>query len=404
MLKKSVFVLIIIIIVFQNPLFAQAADRAYYVSALGNDENNGRSEQSAFRTLEKAVERSANGTISTIIVIGNLNLNKPTYIKSTGGREILITGKDSMEKLRNAKIGNEINISHNSILKFENISLSTLELLGYYDNFPTTLILGDGAVVSDVENSMAAVNITDGILTLAGASIKNNKCSGIYLNKSKLVIDDGLITDNIIDKNNAFSSNGAGIYAFRDSSIVMNSGKIQNNAKYYRINPSYYGACGGGVCIEYGCSFEMNAGLIENNLAEGFGGGIFVSNGGSFIMNGGTIKNNIAKKDGGGLWGDCLIRNGSISSNQATRGGGIYSNTRNRIINGTISDNQAEYGAGIYIEDDRFTASGGKIENNSAEFVGGGIYIRSGALLVQDGSTIINNIAGDGEGENIFRQ
>jgi predicted outer membrane repeat protein len=96
-------------------------------------------------------------------------------------------------------------------------------------------------------------------------------------------------------------------------------------------------------------------------------------------------------------------------------GGGIYiSGGKLSITGGEISLNKAEYGAGIYTNVYRttfdngkaeVTFSGGVITKNEAEFVGGGVYIATNSVFTQSGKGSINgNTAGDGEGENIFRQ
>jgi hypothetical protein len=47
-------------VIIATPLFAQTADRSYYVDGVkGNDENNGRSVENAFQSLEKAFELAA---------------------------------------------------------------------------------------------------------------------------------------------------------------------------------------------------------------------------------------------------------------------------------------------------------------------------------------------------------
>ena len=55
-------------------LIAQEAPRSYYVRADGDDENNnGRSEDTPFKTLTKAVDSASKGAVKTITILGTIN-------------------------------------------------------------------------------------------------------------------------------------------------------------------------------------------------------------------------------------------------------------------------------------------------------------------------------------------
>jgi hypothetical protein len=82
------------------------------------------------------------------------------------------------------------------------------------------------------------------------------------------------------------------------------------------------------------------------------------------------------------------------------------------LENVEVSGNKAEYGAGIYVlkagsgyKNAKVTITGGKINGNEAEFVGGSIYVERGAAYETfGGASVTGNKAGDGEGEDVFRQ
>ncbi|MDR1901648.1 MAG: hypothetical protein LBQ88_05110 [Treponema sp.] len=165
----------------------------------------------------------------------------------------------------------------------------------------------------------------------------------------------------------------------------------------------------GGVKV-HGGIVTLAGGEISNNE----GGGVVVVSG-TFIMESGSITKNSASQ-GGGVWifdgTTTTISGGTIQNNTAKEGGGIYDGGGiTTISNGTISANNAEYGAGLYINNGQYanrnatlTITGGRITGNIAEFVGGGVYVASKSVFNQRGGTISGNEAGDGEGENIFRQ
>jgi hypothetical protein len=59
----------------------------------------------------------------------------------------------------------------------------------------------------------------------------------------------------------------------------------------------------------------------------------------------------------------------------------------------------------IYVEScGTLNINEGEITGNNAEFVGGGVYVSTGAILLQKNGDIRSNTAGDGDGENIFKQ
>jgi hypothetical protein len=139
-----------------------------------------------------------------------------------------------------------------------------------------TLILGEGAVISDNHNGGtykgAGVFISQGTLTMeAGSKITNNTRGGYNAN------GDG-------------ASGGAGVFVGADdgpSEFIMTGGEISGNTA----------AFGGGVLVQNGM-FRMEGGKIHNNTASTFstsngiaaaGGGVFVNKDGAFEKTGGII-------------------------------------------------------------------------------------------------------------------
>jgi uncharacterized repeat protein (TIGR02543 family) len=119
----------------------------------------------------------------------------------------------------------------------------------------------------------------------------------------------------------------------------MEGGKIFNNS--------------GGVYVVSGGTFNMRDGEISDNTTT-YGGGVYAE-GGTFNMSGGKIFNNSVTYYGGGVYvvsgGTFNMSGGEISDNSASEnGGGVYvSNGKIEMSNGTISGNSARRGGGVYV-------------------------------------------------------
>ena len=115
-------------------IFGQVSVRSYYVCADGDDENNnGRSEDTPVKTINKALEMATAGAVKRITVIGHLTSFRA---RNTGTTEILITGKQNCSEEEKAVIcgpGKDAwysydnyarCVSGNSIIRFEYIELT----------------------------------------------------------------------------------------------------------------------------------------------------------------------------------------------------------------------------------------------------------------------------------------
>lgn len=103
--------------------------------------------------------------------------------------------------------------------------------------------------------------------------------------------------------------------------------------------------------------------ISTNNAPGGQGGGVYAKDSTSFVISGGSIDSNVAKS-GGGIYYEAAtqtatkftISGGNISGNSASSGGGgvcLYRAGRNT----------------------GFTMSGGSITDNTASSIGGGVYM-----------------------------
>jgi hypothetical protein len=369
--------------------------RSLYVSARGNDNNNGRSEETPYRTLGKAVETANAGVIKTITVIGTIEETRTIEIWQSGADEILITGKPDASAAERAVINTNIYIDGK--VRFTHIRLKrigggrsiTVTLgAGVIVSNPNgigvddvnKLIMTDDATVtgcSGIGVSNDGVNETTTVTMSGGASITNNSGGGIYTRAGTVTMS-----------GNAKVSDNKGIGVYCVTLIMSGNAEISGNLNSRTDN--IYRIDGGGAYVNNTLTMSGNARII-NNTTKGCGGGAFINNGN------GTISGNA-----------------TISGNTAKEGGGIYLwRGYNGIFNmegGEISGNKAENGAGVYVglsSDSHpctFNHKGGTITDNIAEFIGGGVYVKSRAIYNAGGGKVIGNTSGDMGDDNIFKQ
>jgi hypothetical protein len=261
--------------IFSGLCLAQNNETSYYVSSNGNDSNNGLSEETAFKTLSKAViailaqEYILSGitdNVNKITIIGTLNTPETrsdspyVFLLSTIGitQEIVISGKrgstgSERAILSGAGTKRGVLVITTANVRFENIEISGGEDRGFgiWVTGGSTLTLGAGAVV------------------------RNNQKQGILINeRSTVVLDGGEIREN--------KWSGIIVGPGEGSMFIMRHGFIRNN-----YSPTH----GGGVFVLDGGTFTMTGGSIINNSAEGVGGGVIVRKEGRFDQTGGVINN-----------------------------------------------------------------------------------------------------------------
>ena len=162
---------------------------------------------------------------------------------------------------------------------------------------------------------------------------------------------------------------------------------------------------GGGVAVIYGGSFIMDGGKITNCFATSSfraadygmdsriitstGGGVYVSGGSSFVMNDGTISNNNANEMGGGI---AVV----ASIDEIINGGWGNLASSAQILGGTICSNQANDGAGVFASAYFYAAAYGLCADtpNVSAAEKPGLFIENATKNV----TISNNTANQDEG------
>ena len=385
----------------ESAAFAVSANTVIYLDQQhGADENDGLSEATAVKTIEKANKLANEKNINDICL--------SSFYKVTGAEVWDLGGKT----LHRYKIGGYM-----------------IELADASASLTLSNVVIDGAEYS-VDATHAAE--TDSIIKAAnggtivlksGAILENNKAaqfgSGILANNGvKITMEDGAVIRNNTNRNYEL---GGGILLGNGSTFTMNGGEISGNT-----------ANGGGGVAIIGSTMVMNGGKISNNstyktTGQGsYGAGVYVADyanasGGdilfkpkpaSFEMNGGKITGNKALDYGGGILTfpqqskkiTINIKNGEISENQVTEGSGgaiaaFFGVTELNVNGGTLTKNSAKnYGGGVFLyQATNATISKGMISENKA-YKGGGVCLYYNSAAKQTGGSIENNVAVEGGG------
>lgn len=408
----SILTVIMLMTMFQTTAFATVGEGSeegvstspkaaiYLDQQHGADSNDGLSEATAVKTIEKANELANAKNINDICL--------SSFYRVTGTENWDLGGKT----LHRYKLGGYmIELADASA----SLTLSNIVI----DGAEYTV---DATHAAETDSIIKAAN--GGTIVLkSGAILQNNKAaqfgSGILANKCvNITMEDGAIIRNNTNSNYEL---GGGILIGNGSTFTMNGGEISGNT-----------ANGGGGVAIIGSTMVMNDGTISNNSTYrtsgqgSYGAGVYVadyanSSGGdtlfsatpaSFEMNGGKITGNKALDYGGGILtfpqqGKKItinINNGKISGNQVTRGSGgavaaFFGVTELNIKGGTLTGNSAQnYGGGAFLYDaTNVTISGGTISKNKAS-QGGGVYLWSSSAAKQTGGSIENNVANAGGG------
>ena len=222
-MKKLIWLIAAALVIVPCAVRAQAPGSTYYVSAAGNNDNDGLTEATAFKTLGYAVWEAASGSsdIKTVTVIGTLNqaseggnndtVFTPLIFTST---EILITGVPNAAGARRAvlsaagtqKYGVNITMAR---IRFEHIEISGSPKTGLEVYPGAEVTLGEGAAVRN--NSGGGVSISD-----IEEGLRDSFKPG------RLILDGGTV-----EGNRRAAGNGAGIFVA--GAFTMKRGAIRNN-------------------------------------------------------------------------------------------------------------------------------------------------------------------------------
>lgn len=369
----------------ESAAFAVSANTVIYLDPQhGADENDGLSEATAVKTIEKANKLANEKNINDICL--------SSFYRVTG-EEVWDLG---------GKIIHRYTGGYMIELKDTSASL-TLQ----------------NVVIDGARYSVAAENAaeTDSIIKAAnggtivlnsGAILQNNKAaqfgSGILANNGvNVTMEDGAIIRNNTNRNyelgggillgngSTFTMNGGGIVTFPQRSqkitININNGEISGN-KVTR-------GSGGAVAAFFGVT-ELNIkdGTLTENSAQNYGGGVFLYDATNVTISGGTLTGNSARRFGGGVYlnTDSAVTQtgGSIENNVAVEGGGVYGGTYT-MTGGVIKDNNNSLtdeerlwrdGDGVYVGTAFNLGDAAEISTNND------VYLEEGLSVAKEGRYI----------------
>ena len=318
----------------------------YVDPTTGNDSYPG-SDLLPVATIGKAMEKLSGMTNTTIILVGNVDVQN-TLAFTASYPNITLKGGATPVTLTYSGTGRAITVSGGKLTLGENITITDAD---------------DGAVeITGGEFVMETGS------TLSGNGVfPGNTIPPVYIDGGAVCVRGGIFTMQGGTINSNEASSGGAVYV-DGGSFIMSGGTISDNDA----------ASGGGVSVRAG-SFTMSGTdtkIQGNEASQSGGGGVYVG-GGTFTMTDGTISGNTAwKSAGGGVYvsgGNVSVSGGSIDNNNAeTAGGGVYVSGGSMEISGsvTIKDNQYilmgtdPKGIELYAHGGNLTISGGVIQNS----------------------------------------
>jgi len=303
--------------------------------------------------------------------------------------------------------GGTVNIEGGSI-GGEHAANKAQDGAGVYVNGGSANVSGGHVQYNESSRNGGGLYVTGGNVNVSGGFINNNiaaeRGGGVYLPGGDFTMTGGTISGNTAN------IRGGGIFLTKAPSLT--TGTISGNTAT---------DSGGGVCIN-GDRLELSSPKMKiygNNAANG--GGVAVLNG-TFILDGGAVgvagkESNTAGKGGGvyvandagtstgtGNNASATVKSGNIWYNSATEGGGIYLAKGEGDFtlegeNASISHNSARRGGGVYLYKNP-VLNQGKIEANTADENGGGMYISDCLVTLSPANdvTITGNNATNGAG------
>ena len=346
-------------------------------------------EVSTFEALKQAVSDKATDIVVTqdIELTETLSVSGTVTIRSQEGSVFTLKRSASFTPTSD-NTDYRFKLDYGADLTFRNIILDGNKEAGQakngffrVNNTKAKLTLGQGATIQNCSaiNGGSAISLVRGSVVMEeGSAIKDctntSNGGGIYIYRkpdwsrdedtASFTMKGATISGCSSTGTSADYSQGGAIYAYgrvnldiKNSTITGNSANSNGGAIYAQSHDSYSGDV----------TLNLSGTTITGNTSAAQGGGVYVSNGGTFTMNdNASIKSNTMTVQ---------YNNGL----QTIQGGGVY-------VGGTMNLN------------------GGAIEDNTAHYEGGGLYVDTkGTVNLGTGTIIVrNNTSEKTTGHNLY--
>ncbi|WP_458455318.1 Ig-like domain repeat protein [Methanobrevibacter sp.] len=321
----------------ENDEVIAATGDVIYVSTTGNDDNDGHSQATAVKTIEKAVS-IADGKI--IISSGVYTVNSLLDID----KDLDIIGEGSVTIRSNARYDIEVyddyyeewdTETHYTLIKnHANLNLTNIKFTLVPTSIKDPFINNTGNLyVNSCEFSAIRVAASYGVIRnelksklVVNNTVFNNAAStyGAILNQAELLVNNSEFKNNDLYSESGAYATGIGSYG---NVTVINS--LFNNNK---------GTVGGAMYITYGYTIKINPVVevinctFKGNNAPGkyvAGAGAAIKCSGSQVtltVKNSTFTNNVVNGNGGAIYaeGNVNIESSYFKSNSAASGNSIY--------------------------------------------------------------------------------
>lgn len=325
-------------------------------------------------------------TLSNSLIQGNSTADPSNLgVRSTGGGMLMGVGDLTL---------NNTQIISNTAREGGGIDYQALSCSGGFTQLTLSGGTFDDNFAYDVGGALSVKGsgVTVCPVILENVTVTDNRAhsgGGVHLTGGEIIIDNSTISGN------RATVLGGGI----STALFTVSGDIRNTQ--ITQNVAEASGDGGGIHVGRLATITLDAtSAVTSNTAGEFGGGVY--NDGQLLLDGGSINSNDALS-GGGVYvdqnGTLTATGGSISHNDATDGGGVFAINQVILQDGaTVSGNDATLGAGVYLhrlvsgQIGRLTTHNAHIDDNTSTGSGAGIYNDGFANL--NGGTVSDNTAG----------
>ena len=369
--------------------FAVAADaKTYYVSPTGDDANDGKKPETAFRTANKGFAQ-ANGEKGCEVVFAAGTYELVSGVGCTGG------SSESKRTVVRGETGNPRDVVIDAQGTHEALRLNKyITVAGLTVSNAITTATVPGAGIRFAETTAGGTDyeiIVSNCIVTCCRNVYDTGCNGAAV----ALYGNNLLVDSVVCGNTSVATNGAGV-------IIVNRSGINGTPKMLRcrVEGNASAKSGGGVyaaanvlqTTESGADtiVEMEDCEITGNTSQEDGAGVFCPDKNLVVMKGCTVSGNTV------LGAEC-------------RGGGIRLEKASLRMDGCeVSGNTAYCGAGIDIYPKTVKAvpvaycTNTVIKGNTAVESGGGVCVREYAIAYFDGCRIEGNVATGPADKNDF--